>query len=143
MDFLAFGLCCILTIISAIHFFWAFGGIWPVRDEITLARTVVGTIGIQKMPHRGFSFVVGLIILGAAFWPLMWRALIPYFVPQGMVWAGMFGLTMAFLARGLAGYLPMMSKRHNEQPFAWLNKRIFSPLCLGLAGCFALLLLYL
>jgi len=143
MNLLAIGLSTVLGLIAGVHLFWAVGGTWPFKNELSLARAVVGTIGIGKMPNRGLSALVGLIIAGAAIWPLMWRALIPYLVPQGAVWAGMFGLTLAFFVRGVAGFLPFMMKRQSEQPFARLNKSIYSPLCLVLAACFALLLLYL
>ncbi len=143
MDLLAIGLSAVLGVIASLHFFWACGGIWPLKSELQLARAVVGTRDISKMPHRGISALVGLIIAGAAVWPLMWRALVPYVVPQGAVWAGMFGLTIAFLARGIAGFLPFMMKRQSEQPFARLNKSVYSPLCLALAASFSLLLLYL
>ena len=143
MDLLALTLSLILAILAGVHFFWAAGGLWPLKSELSLARTVDGATGINKMPNRGITVIVGLIIAGAAIWPLMWRALIPYLIPQGMVWAGMFGLTLAFLIRGLSGFLPFMNKRHGEQPFARLNKQIYSPLCLALGAGFALLLLYL
>ena len=143
MDILAISLSIILTIIALVHLSWALGSTWPGKDETDLARTVVGIKGKTKMPPRWQSALVAGIIFATAFWPLMWRALIDYFVPQGMVWAGMFGIATAFAIRGVLGYLPPISTRHTEQPFATYNRRYYSPLCLALAAGFALLMLYL
>lgn len=143
MDLLAISLSAVLAFIAVMHLSWAFGFTWPKKDQSSLARTVVGVKNITKMPPKWQSALVALILLATAFWPLMWRALVPYIVPQGMVWVGMFGITTAFAIRGVAGYLPPISTRHTEQPFASYNARYYSPLCLVLAGAFAALLFYL
>ena len=39
-----------LIIITAIYLLWALGYWWPIKDETALARAVVGTKGITKMP---------------------------------------------------------------------------------------------
>lgn len=143
MDLLAVCLFVILLMVSLAHFFWALGGVWPASSEPQLARMIVGIKGIKTMPPRLMSGMVGLVILLAALWPLMWRALIPYALPQGLIWAGMIGLIFIFLARGIAGFLPIMTNRHSEQPFATLNIRYFSPACLIIAAGFAILLFVL
>lgn len=143
MDLLAISLSVVLAFIAAIHLSWAFGSNWPAKNQTGLARTVVGVKNITKMPPKWQSTLVALILFATAFWPLMWRALVPYIIPQGMIWAGMFGITAAFAIRGVAGYLPPISTRHTEQPFASYNARYYSPFCLTLAAAFALLLYYL
>jgi len=141
MTILAIIMFSVLFITAALHAYWALGGLWPGRDETSLAKTVIGATGIDKMPPRVVSFVVALAIFAAAIWPLMWRSIIPYPFPQGLVWLGMLVLTVIFLGRGIAGYLPIFRNSFSQQPFARLDRRYFSPLCLALGVGYAVLLI--
>ncbi len=140
MDSLAVILFCILALIAGVHFYWAVGGFWPGTDEASLARTVVGEKNIPRMPTRSFILAVVAAIFAASLWPLMWRSIIPYFLPQGFLWFGMVILTLVFLGRGIAGYLPFFTNRMCEQPFARLNALYFSPLCLAIGAGYLTLL---
>ncbi|WP_163602926.1 DUF3995 domain-containing protein, partial [Klebsiella pneumoniae] len=55
----------VLTIVAALHLYWGFGGLWPARDQLSLARTVVGSKGISAMPSRGVTVVVAALIFTA------------------------------------------------------------------------------
>jgi len=138
---LAIFLSIILGLISAIHFYWAFGGIWPGTDKTSLARTVIGENNISRMPPSWLTFAVACAIAVAALWPLMWRSFVPYFLPQGLLWAGMIALSIVFIGRGIAGYMPFFTSITSEQPFARLNALYFSPLCLIIGTGFLALLL--
>jgi len=127
--------------IAAMHFYWAFGGFWPGKDEVSLVRTVFGGNRISKMPPMALTLVVAVAIFAASLWPLMWRSIVPYTLPQGLVWIGMVVLAMVFLGRGIVGYLPIFTNKLSEQPFARLNKLYFSPLCLIVGAGFVALLL--
>ncbi|MFZ1815261.1 MAG: DUF3995 domain-containing protein [Rhizobiaceae bacterium] len=70
----------------------------------------------------------------------MWLALIPYTLPQGLVWLGMIALGAVFLLRGVIGYMPPFRARFSAQPFATLDKRFYSPLCLVIGAAYFLLL---
>ncbi len=141
MDSLAVILFCILLLIAGIHFYWALGGLWPGTDRASLARTVVGEKDISRMPSRSLTLAVVAAILVASLWPLMWRSIIPYSLPQGFLWLGMLVLMMVFIGRGVAGYLPFFTDRMCEQPFARLNALYFSPLCLIIGAGFMALLI--
>ena len=141
MDNLAIILFCILMLIASAHFFWAVGGFWPGKDEVSLARTVIGEKNISRMPPRLLTLAVVAAIFIASLWPLMWRSIIPYSLPQGFLWLGMLVMMMVFLGRGVIGYLPFFTDRMCEQPFARLNALYFSPLCLAIGAGFMALLI--
>jgi hypothetical protein len=126
---------------SFLHFYWALGGRWPARDEETLARTVVGTKGIRRMPPRWLTLVVSLLILLAGMWPLFWTGQLgtPFSLP--VLRAGMMVLAFVFLARGVAGFTPAFRARHCEEPFATLDRNYFTPLVLIVGILFSLLLI--
>lgn len=101
---------------------------------------VVGAKDIERMPPRLVTATVAIAIYAAAIFPLMWTALIPYAVPQTLVWMGMVALTLVFVGRGIAGYTGTFRAIHPEQPFASLDRRYFSPLCLAIGVGFAALI---
>ena len=142
MDSLAFILFCILVLIAGVHFYWAFGGFWPGKDEVSLARIVVGKKNISRMPSRLLTLAVVVAIFVASLWPLMWRSIISYSLPQGFLWFGMVVLMLVFLGRGIVGYLPFFTNKMSEQPFSRLNALYFSPLCLAIGAGFMALLIY-
>ena len=141
MDWIAIALALILFVVAAIHLSWALGSTWPVNDPESLSAAVVGTPEATKMPSAGLTFVVALMIAAAALWPLLWQALAPYphWVPQTLVWLGMWCLAIVFLVRGVGGFLPMAGK--TIEPFRRLNRTIYSPLCIVLGAGYLYLVL--
>ena len=142
MDALTWILSAILVAISAMHFYWGMGGLWPGTDEKTLANTVIGTRGRAAMPPAWLTNLVAVCIFVAALFPLMWRAQIPYTVPQNLIWLGMWLITIIFVGRGIGGYMPFFNKTNGAQPFADLNQKYYSPLCLAIGAGFASLLIF-
>ena len=65
----------------------------------------------------------------------------------GTVAAGSFArgvgtaIMAVFLLRGIAGFLPAWRRKHPLEPFATLDGRMYSPLCLAVAAGYAVLLL--
>lgn len=125
---------CLLTVALA-HFLWAVGSPWPIRDPQLLARTVIGSPGVERVP-RLTALLVSLLVLGAA----------AIGASLGDPESGGLPLTIAgavlalvFGARGVAGYTSWWRARHPVEPFATLDRRIYSPLCLIVAVCFLVL----
>ena len=131
----------VLGATSALHFYWAAGGLWPGRDEPSLARTVIGANGIGKMPARGLTIVVATCIALAAIWPMLWLGWIATPVPQWLLTTGMIVLCLVFMGRGIAGFVPAVKRMNSEEPFATLNARYFSPLIVLIGMIFIALLL--
>mgnify|MGYP001586320009 CR=1 FL=1 len=65
MSLLASSLFFVFAVVGGVHLLWALRIWWPIRDAALLARCVVGTRGITRMPTAAITFaVVGLIVLG-------------------------------------------------------------------------------
>jgi len=124
----------VLFFLAALHLIWALGIWWPIRDEPSLARAAVGAKGIHKMPPKSASFLVFIALSIAAFWPWMSASL-----PRGIYMAGLAGLALVFLGRGLLTYTAFWRKICPEEPFATLDKKYYGPLCFTIGAAFALI----
>lgn len=136
----AIGMSFVLWALAALHVHWGDGGLWPKKDELTLARTVVGAPGIEKMPSRTACFAVALALFLAGLWPLEMIGVIPAMFPIELDVLAGYGLAAIFLLRGVAAYLPAFRKRFPEKPFATLDRRLYGPLCLLIGAGFLFLL---
>jgi len=127
----------VLSIVGFFHLYWAFGGLWPGKDETSLARSVVGTSGIIKMPPKILTLIVSACIFLASIWPLIWLGLIETPLPLPIRKMGMVGLIVVFTGRGIAGYMPAFRRKHSEKPFADFDRQYYSPLCFMVGIFFA------
>ncbi|MGV3649889.1 MAG: DUF3995 domain-containing protein [Devosia sp.] len=117
---------------------WTLGATWPIRNQELLAKTVVGTPGITRMPPRWTSLLAALLTLGAGIIAL---SLADH--ESGGGWLTLMGVVCAaaFLARGWAGYRPQWRQRFSEMPFADLDRRVYSPGALGIGLGFVVLVI--
>ena len=139
MDLVSIILCAVLCLIGVIHLMWGLGFTWPCKDEATLARTVVGARGIEKMPPGWASILVALCLFGAAYLAIGLRNLAPVHIPQPLAFLGGLAAAAVFGFRGVFGIMPAFEKMTPEQPFLSLNRRYYSPLCLMIGLAFGLL----
>ena len=138
--FLAWSLFAVLVAIAALHLYWAAGGMWPAHDEHGLARMVVGAAN-EAMPPKALTIVVALVIATAAFVPLWVAGLLslpfdgalPSWARTTVCFAG----GLVFGLRGSVGLTPQWARLLPKEPFASLNRRFYSPLCIGLGLGFA------
>jgi len=127
-----------LLAVAIAHFVWSVGGTWPLRDEKLLARTVTGFPGAERMPPRIYSFAVALAVLAAGIVALA----LADDAGGGTGLTAIGGvLGLAFLARGALGYTQWWASRTPEEPFRTLDRKNYSPLCLGVGLGFLLLVL--
>lgn len=122
-----FTLIALLTI-SVLHVLWAAKIWWPVRDETQLARTVAGFPGIYKIPPPTACLFVALSVLIVA--ALLLATLLTE--PAFLIRVALSGASLVFLARGAVGFTPFWARLTPEQPFRHLDRRYYSPLCLGI-----------
>ena len=137
---LAWVLFAVMATISALHFYWAFGGLWPASTVEDLARTVVGTPDHPYMPGAALTFVVSVLIFAGGLIPVLHVTGSPVWLPRIVTTAGLVVLTLVFLGRGLGTYLVPSMLENAAEPFRTLNFRFFSPLCVVLGVGYAVFL---
>ncbi len=137
---IAIAIYCVLVAIAALHFYWAAGGVWPRRDRMWLARTVVGRTGIAQMPSSRLTLAVSLAIFAIAHLPLMAAGMIWSPLPPALQALAMWAMAAVFFLRGIAGYTPAWRSAFRAQPFALYDQRYYSPLCLAIGTGLALLI---
>jgi hypothetical protein len=125
----------LLTVAFA-HLLWSLGNTWPIRNEQLLAQTVVGAPGITRMPNRLLTFVVALAIFAAGIIALSLADHDSGGLPFTLL--GVL-LALVFIARGGAGYTARWRARFPTEPFASLDRRTYSPLCLWIGAGFVIL----
>ncbi len=124
--------------IAMVHLLWAFGSTYPVKSEASLARTVLGYKGVSRMQPKMLSLGMAFAILAAGIWGLA----LSDPAPDLVLTAGGIILALVFLGRGIAGYTTWWRQRTPEEPFASFDKKLYSPLCLGISlGYFTLVAL--
>ena len=140
MGALSLVLALALFVLSALHLLWATRSPWPKPTQAELARAVTGFPGVDNMPPPAACIVVafGLAVMAAD--ALALGCVISTNFPLVTTLIGV-GSTAIFLGRGVAGYLPAWRRLTPEEPFAILDRRYYSPLCLLLGAGFLCLLM--
>ena len=115
-----------LLAVAAVHANWARGSSWPLPDRRRLAWTVVGS---EEMPSATACLAVtGLLTAGAGL-----VAGLPRRAPRpGRLGAA--GVVAALATRGVFGAAGLMPGQRVSEAFARWDRRLYSPLCLLLAG---------
>ncbi|MDP3897013.1 MAG: DUF3995 domain-containing protein [Mesorhizobium sp.] len=139
MTILASAIAPVLFAIAALHAYWGLGGVWPGSNAADCARRVIGFAGMRRMPGPGPSFAVAAALLAVAVLVLLQGNLIVSPLPAGFVSFATLCAALVFLGRGVAGFTPAWRRLTPEQPFATLDIRYYSPLCLALGAGIALL----
>ena len=137
MSALALLLAATLALLAVLHAHWAVGGLWPAPSEEELVRAVIGQPGRKRMPGRSLSLVVAGCLLGAAALSLVLRW--PGPLPRGAVALAGLACAGVFVGRGAAGYVGRWRRAHSAEPFARLDRAVYSPLCFTLGAGFGIL----
>jgi hypothetical protein len=126
-----------LLAVAIAHFLWSLGAGWPIKDKELLARTVIGRPGVTRVPRLA-SFVVAICVLAAG---IVGLALADE--SGGGLALTLAGIVLAaiFLGRGIIGYTPGWRAQFSEEPFATLDRRNYSPLCLVVGAGFMILVI--
>ncbi|HEV2518599.1 MAG TPA: DUF3995 domain-containing protein [Devosia sp.] len=127
----------VLLAVAIAHFLWSIGSRWPIRDPELLARTVVGKPGVTRVPKLA-AFIISLLVLAAGILAL---SLADH--SAGGWWLTLVGVGLAavFLGRGAIGYTEGWRARFSVEPFATLDRKNYSPLCLALGVGYLLLVI--
>lgn len=130
----------ILVAIALLHVYWALGGFWPGRDDESLARTVGGSV--DRMPPPYMSWVVAVCMTAFAVLPLAAQGWLAAGLPEDSgealrMTAGylLWFVGCVFAVRGIAGFFwSTLIPSSRGTPFESLNRKIYSPLSLGIAA---------
>jgi hypothetical protein len=71
MTCVATAMFLVLAAAATIHFYWAFGGLWPGHDQKSLAAAAIGDPRLDSLPPAHVNFAVAVAIALAAAWPLV------------------------------------------------------------------------
>jgi Protein of unknown function (DUF3995) len=118
-----------LLAITGVHIAWAAGSSWPLGDRAELARAVIGRREVP--PPAACLAVAGLLGVAAAL--VSGR-------PRRSPWlrrTGAVAVVATLGARGtlgLAGRTDLVSPGSTSTRLGSLDRRVYSPLCLTLAG---------
>ncbi len=131
MTLVAVMLASTFSILAALHAAWAFGSVWPCKDEFELARTVAGFREVDAMPPRIASAAVAILLSVLALLPLSLAGVLVS-PPEWRSALDLVGSVVAtiLLFRGAIGYLPAWRRLTPVEPFAALDRVYYSPLCL-------------
>lgn len=122
----------VLVLIGALHVAWLFSP-WPFRSREELARRAVG-VPVDKLPPRGLTFAVA-VLLGLAGYLVVGRAdLVGTPGPSWVPVVGTAGVAAVLLLRGVGG---LVVSYQRSTDFARMDLLLYSPLCLVLAACSA------
>jgi hypothetical protein len=127
----------VLLAVAIAHFLWSVGSRWPIRDPELLARTVIGKPGVTRVPRLA-SFVVSLLVLAAGVLALSLAD-----DAAGGWWLTLIGMVLAtvFLGRGAIGYTEQWRAQFSVEPFATLDRKNYSPICLALGAGYLILVI--
>lgn len=140
IEIIAISLFVVLAIISAVHVYWGFGGLWPCKDLQSLVNTVIGGKGFTQMPSAWLTFAVAALIGTAGVFPLLLVFVPDGILPFNMIAFGMVALAMVFIGRGVASFAGYFRKMEATEPFVTLDRKYYGPLCLLLGAGFVAVL---
>lgn len=132
----------LLLLISGIHFYWVFGGIWGLHNAVPEQE---GTRAFQ--PGRFITLVAAVLFGLMALYFLYKAGQFPAADPLVPSWVSQYGLWLLagiFLLRAFGDFRYVgFSKKVRDTRFAELDTWFYSPLCLFLGVNTVLLIVFL
>lgn len=136
--FMTFAILAATTylVLAGLHAYWACGGLWPGTDRDSLNRLVVGGPQGMRGPGPIATWVVVAVLVGAASTVLGGAGVVESPIPRAWLRSAALAGAVVLLLRGLGGFFDTALRPATRgSPFARLNVRLYSPLCLILALC--------
>lgn len=132
MNFASIFVALAMFAVSVFHLAWALGSTFPAKDEKALALSVAGFRGNEHMPPRIASFIVSILTFGLGLWPFV----ASHFLSTEIVSGTSVFIAVGLGTRGTLGFTRWWRALTPEQPFAMLDRRYYSPLCLALGAAY-------
>ena len=119
--------------LSVIHFYWAFGGEWALKNA--LPQNEKG----EKLlnPKKFDTIVVGFGLLLFSVFYVIASGLVDYSLPEWVMKYGGWGISIIFVLRAVGDFKYVgFSKKLKNTEFAIKDSKFYSPLCLilGIIG---------
>jgi Protein of unknown function (DUF3995) len=117
--------------IGALHAAWGAGTSWPMATRADLSEAVLGSPGLQRAGAAACYVVAGALGTGAALvagWPTQLDR------SRRVAVAGIAAILAGRGALGLTGRTHLVSPASTGERFRQLDRRIYAPVCLTLAG---------
>lgn len=145
LKLIAFGIFLVLTLVSALHVYWALGGLWPASSPEALSQMVVGDPRFDRMPPANLTLMVAGLIFSAGIVALARARVVP--LPFVRLWGlGALVLALVFLSRAGYGIAVasgiIVPEVPLTEPFATLDWQFYSPLCLLIGVGFVVLAIH-
>lgn len=117
---------CVFIFLSAIHFYWAFGGEWGINDAVP-----VNTEGRQMLDPGWFAtMLVALGLLVFAVVTVGNTGVFDALVGRNVIIWATRGIALLFTLRAIGDFTYVgFFKKIKNTPFARNDTRMFSPLC--------------
>lgn len=125
---IAIVLAVILLFIGILHLCWAVEVYWPFRSREELVRKVLSG---SDVPSPAATAAVAVLLVAATYLALAVRWPGLRFVPDWCYEWGIWGLAAVLFLRAVVD--PLMT-RGGHPEYRKLNLRLYSPLCVVLAG---------
>lgn len=119
--------------LSLIHFYWAFGGQWALKDSVPYKEKGEKLLNPKKFDCA----IVGLGLLLFSSFYLIVSGQVSYPLPEWVMKYGGWGISIIFILRAIGDFKYVgFTKKLKTTEFAAKDTQYYSPLCLmvGLLG---------
>ncbi|MCW7491948.1 DUF3995 domain-containing protein [Leptospira sp. 2 VSF19] len=133
MIFITFTSALLLLSISAIHIYWAIGGLWPGKTKQELIDLVFGKG--NQFPSPLTCLFVAIFLFLFSILPIAWILKNNLALDSKMIFGLRILITMIsviFFLRGVLAYFPIITKQW-KPIFVYYTKRIYNPLCITIS----------
>ncbi|MFF2886742.1 DUF3995 domain-containing protein [Paenibacillus sp. NPDC057967] len=139
ISILSWTLAGIFTLLGGLHLYWLLGGRRGIHAAIP---TVAEHDKPLFVPGKFATTAVMLLLWLAAFWMLLLGQEWPSLLPSWFVSTGAYAISAIFFIRSIGDFRYIgFFKTHRSSPFARMDSRYYSPLCLALGASTLILLL--
>ncbi|MEM6773137.1 MAG: DUF3995 domain-containing protein [Bacteroidota bacterium] len=131
---LAVLLCTVFCLLGILHFYWAAGGEWALADAMTPTMKASINTPSRQVSFRILTVIVGVgLVLMGYLMLANWRGYLPEWLAPILPWATL-AVAGIFTIRAIGDFREVgLFQGEPVSEFSRRDKRIYSPLCVGLA----------
>ena len=131
MKVIGFTLSAIFFLLSFIHLYWGFGGMWGVSSVMPINQN--GEKLLKPGCIGSFIVAIGLALIGLLF--LIKIGMIHFLLPAFILKNGLWLIAFLFLIRAIGDFKYVgFFKKIKSTPFGMMDTSFYSPFCLIVAA---------